>query len=342
MNRLDCCGSSCLAGDLRDMRAAIPQPPSQRYRRYFSVTNRLISEPLALAATDGNGRALTVIDAEFGASVVPEIELGQVPLEMLAVDVLIGADQPAFEDRKEAFEGVGMHVIARPLEFGVVHAFMPRDRRMLVVLRLIGHEAAILVNVAADHRADYAMVEDKGADVTAALHEAQDDGVRPFAAGAATGLARIGDGGFVGFHGLASAAHGASCAGVHGEADAVAKVPSGFHAATEHPLKLAGRHAFLAGAQQMDGLQPQPQRQMAILENGADPHGERLPAGVAFAQARPGGLASEAADALLINVAAMRANRTIRPKLAFDIFERGVLAVEAVIGKNGVGHGCNL
>jgi hypothetical protein len=36
------------------------------------------------------------------------------------------------------------------------------------------------------------------AHVTAALNEAQDNGVRPLAAGTATGLARIGDGGFVG------------------------------------------------------------------------------------------------------------------------------------------------
>ena len=35
---------------------------------------------------------------------------------MLAVDVLIGADQPALEDRKEPFEGVGVDIAARPIQ----------------------------------------------------------------------------------------------------------------------------------------------------------------------------------------------------------------------------------
>jgi hypothetical protein len=336
MKRLDCSGSSCFAGVLRGMRAAISQPPSQRYRRYFLDANCFVGEPLATTATDCNGRALTVIDAKPRAGVVPEIELGQVPLEMLAVDVLIGADQPALEDRKEAFEGVGMNVIPRPLVFGVVNAFVSL-KHQLVVLGLVSHEAAILMNVTPDHAADHPMIDHQRADIATALHKAQDNGVRPLAAGAAPGLARIGDGGFVGFHGLASAAHGIGCSGVHDEPDTVAKVPGGFHAAAKHPLKLAGRNAFLRGAQQMDGLQPQPQRQMAVLENGADPHGEGLPAGVALAQARAGSLASKAAD-LVAGRLTMRANRAIRPKLAFDVLESGILVVEAIIGKNGFSH----
>jgi hypothetical protein len=67
------------------MKAAISQPPSQRYRRYRSLTNRLIGEALALAVTDGNGRALTVIDAKLNTGVVPEIELGQVSKCLLSI-----------------------------------------------------------------------------------------------------------------------------------------------------------------------------------------------------------------------------------------------------------------
>ena len=62
-------------------------------------------------------------------------------------------------------------------------------------------------------------------------------------------------------------------------ADTVSKVPSGFHAALKRPLKLAGRYAFLGRAKQMDRLKPQAQRQMAVLEDRADPHREGLAAG---------------------------------------------------------------
>jgi hypothetical protein len=40
-------------------------------------------------------------------------------------------------------------------------------------------------------------------------------------------------------------------------ANAVAKVPSRFEATAKHPLKLAGRNAFLATAHEMDSLKPQ-------------------------------------------------------------------------------------
>ena len=43
--------------------------------------------------------ALHVIDAKLGAGVLPEIEFRQIAVKMLAIDVLINADQSAFEDR---------------------------------------------------------------------------------------------------------------------------------------------------------------------------------------------------------------------------------------------------
>ena len=41
----------------------------------------------------GNCRTLHIIDAKLGAGVLPKIELGQVAVEMLCIDVLVGADQ---------------------------------------------------------------------------------------------------------------------------------------------------------------------------------------------------------------------------------------------------------
>jgi hypothetical protein len=118
----------------------------------------------------------------------------------------------------------------------------------------------------------------------------------------------------------------------------VAKVPSGLQSAAEHPVKLTGADAFLAGAKQVDGLKPQVQLQVAILKNGADPHRKGLPAGIALAEAGAGRLAVQPSDLGTICVPTMRARRAVRPKLGFDVLKRGVLIVEAVIGQNGLGH----
>ena len=169
-----------------------------------------------------------------------EIELRKVPLKMLAIDVLIDANQAALEDGKEPFEGVGVHIAARPFELGVIDAFVFGVSGELVVLRLVAHEAAGLMDVLADHRPDHAVIQRQRTDVAAALHEGENARVVLAAmAGNFAGLTGAGEFGFIRFHGLASPAHGLSRAGVHGEPDTVPKVPSGLHAAAEHALKLA-------------------------------------------------------------------------------------------------------
>jgi len=53
---------------------------------------------------------------------------------------------------------------------------------------------------------------------------------------------------------------------------------------------------FLAAAKQMDGLKPEPQGKMAVLENGPDADGKGPPAGVVFPKTNPGRLALKASD----------------------------------------------
>ena len=66
--------------------------------------------------------------------------------------------------------------------------------------------------------------------------------------------------GFVSLNDLASATQRADIAtGNQAKANAVAKMPSRFHAASEHPLKPARRDAFLAATKQMYRLKPEPQ-----------------------------------------------------------------------------------
>ena len=64
----------------------------------------------------------------------------------------------------------------------------------------------------------------------------------------------------------------------------------------------------------MDDLQPQMQRQVAILENRTHANRKRLAAGVALVQARTRRLAVQAANAR--RLATMRTDRAIRPKRA--------------------------
>jgi hypothetical protein len=117
---------------------------------------------------------------------------------------------------------------------------------------------------------------------------------------------------------------------LHNFADAVGEEPSGFHAAIEGPLDLASRNAFLAAADKLDCLQPQMQREMAVLENAADSHGEGLTAGIAFAESGAAALAVQSANPLAIHVPAMGANRPFRPQVSLDIGESRIPRCENV------------
>ena len=341
MNRLDCSGSSCFG--------FVP------IRRFYQSANgrsnwssghrsqtrpeisRSIGEALSFDALKRQVRALHVVDTKLGAIVHSEIKLREIPFEVTLIHVVINADQAALEYREKAFEGVHVYVAACPLEFRVIDAFGERDGRVFVVLRLIGNEAALFVNVLVEKRPDALVIERHGADRTAALDKAKNVRLGALATGALVGFARIGDRGFVGLYGFAFAAKRTINDWVHGEPDAMPKVPSGFHAAAQGPLKLAGADAFLAGTHEMDRLKPQAKREVAILENGVDPDGEWLAARVALAEARTGGFAVQSAD-LVAGSLAMGAHRTGGPKPRLDVGEGGFLAMKLGGGKDRISH----
>ena len=93
------------------------------------LVRRRIGQPLALDACKRDVGALNVIDAKLGAGVLPEIKLGQIAIKMLGIDVLVNADDAALEDRKEAFERVGVNVAARPFILGMVNRSRGSPRR---------------------------------------------------------------------------------------------------------------------------------------------------------------------------------------------------------------------
>src|SRR5438067_1050216 len=74
--------------------------------------SRSVGEPLADDAAERPVGALYIVNAECDALVVPEVELGEVALQVLFVDVVIYADDSALQDREIAFNGVGVRVAA--------------------------------------------------------------------------------------------------------------------------------------------------------------------------------------------------------------------------------------
>ena len=124
--------------------------------------------------------------------------------------------------------------------------------------------------------------------------------------------------------------------------------PRGLHRAIERALNLAGADALLAGAHEVDDLQPQVQREVAVLKDRAYADGEFLAARVALAQpvARQplgvllGGLgAGVQRTDLLSRRLAMRAHRASRPKRRLDVGKGCIFVVEVGFKKDRASHG---
>src|SRR5205823_6537105 len=92
---------------------------------------------------------LLIVAAERGTVAVAEIELRQIPVKMLLAAELINAAHPAFEDRKEAFDGVGIGVAAHILANPVLHRTMLGEVVSKVAIggRLISHNVALAVEI---------------------------------------------------------------------------------------------------------------------------------------------------------------------------------------------------
>ena len=101
----------------------------------------------------------------------------------------------------------------------------------------------------------------------------------------------------------------------HGFANAVAHEPRGLESDAKGAVELVRADALLAARHQVEGLQPEVQRNVALLEDGADGHPELAAAGIALVEAEAGGLALEPGDAM--PGAAVWAHGAVRPDLGF-------------------------
>jgi hypothetical protein len=112
------------------------------------------------------------MDSQLRAGVLAKIQFGQIAVKVFFVHVLVASDQPALEDRKEAFQSIGMYIAARPLMFAVVNAFMIYDLTPVRV-RTIGHEAAVLMQMFDQRVANVPIIQVRRTDVSAALNTAK-------------------------------------------------------------------------------------------------------------------------------------------------------------------------
>jgi hypothetical protein len=155
--------------------------------------------------------------------------------------------------------------------------------------------------------------------------------------------ALLADEGFVDLNNAASAAQGRKAVRAHGFAQAVRHEPSRLIGDFQNAVKLMAADALLGTAQKVRRLKPLVQRDMRGLENRADANRELLPASAAFLQpvtdntfgvllARLGANALENVD--LICVAAMRANRAVRPKQSLKTRKRCFFIVKVRLVEN--------
>src|SRR5271166_103705 len=99
-----------------------------------------------------------------------------------------------------------------------------------------------------------------------------------------------------------------------------------------------GGYAFLAGRHEMESEKPLVERDFAIFHHGSDRDRERLVALVAPMNARSRAFSSKLGYACRIGVAAMAANRAVRPIEAFKMLARLVgIAENRVCQKRGHG-----
>ncbi len=71
----------------------------------------------------------------------------------------------------------------------------------------------------------------------------------------------------------------------HGRTDAVAEVPCGLVADSEHPFDLIGRDAFLGLANYESDIEPNRERQVGVMQHGSRRYGELVTAIIAIKRA---------------------------------------------------------
>lgn len=308
--------------------------------------------------------ARTIVDTKADAVVVAEIELRQIAVQVLFRAMLINAFHATLEHAEIVLNRVGVDdratfvsdiLLCRMLGRLVVNE---RGADVRIEAAFVGVERAFLVDVCRYQLSNVFLVgglDMESADLAATFDQTKHRalvGRAGLAAARERGAARrhcrcraglLAEIGFVGFDGLAFAANRAKVAFAHGFTNAMGQEPSRLERDFQNAVKLVGADTLLAGAHQVDCLQPLVQRDMAFFEDRADANRELLAAFAALLEAvalnafrvflgRLGVDAFQLVDAA--HAATVRANWTFRPQDAFHMSEGSSLVVKIFSGQN--------
>src|SRR5258706_10875651 len=109
----------------------------------------------------------------------------------------------------------------------------------------------------------------------------------------------------------------------------MAHEPCSLEGDAKSAVELVRADALLAAGDQIERLQPEMQRHVALLEDGADSDAELAPAGIALVEAKAGRLALELGDA--VPSAAMSADGAVRPHLGFYPVVGGFFVLQVIL-----------
>ena len=321
---------------------ASPLPLAWRLLPYgLSVTSLPVGQALSDDAFYGALGSFHVIYAKSDTIGIAEIKFRQITVQVLFLAVLISAFHAAFEDRVVALDRVRVNVAAHVFVFAVIDGVVARKfaADLAIVGCFIGHEGSFVRDVRLNDRRNVGnadAVHMKATGTSAALDKSQ-NGILVAPSSLVLRLVfDATDEGFVGLDDLASATHRIDSDDAHSLTDAVRHEPRGFESDAQGPVKLVAADALLGRAKQVHRLQPQVHRDVAILENGPDLHGELLAALVAFVEADPGRLAGHLPDA--VKPAAMGTYRALGPYAGLNPRDSGSFALKDFGRQDRISH----
>lgn len=221
------------------------------------------------------------------AVVVTKLKLCEVQRQILLGYMMVGADNPALQQRPERFDVVGVDLATHIFVLGVLYAvvFVAQRIQVVVAAKVIGCDQA---NAVTDGLADEAVersrisvLNDLADHITLAADSADYRGLTTHSGDVlllipVAILVLPADGGFVNFndtHQLAELGI------VHRGAQAMRHVPRrasrrGFP--KEHPSKLTRGNTLLTFQHGPENAEPRQQRILSILENGSGNDGESI------------------------------------------------------------------
>jgi hypothetical protein len=300
----------------------------------------MIEQTLARDAQESRDHAFAVRDL----AVIPtELEFGAITVKVLLAQLMEDAVVTAFQQGVERFRRVDVFAVdvdvnlRRVLDDAVTAFKITPDASVRSVV--VGDDFCSWIDVDLDVIAksvlrDVLDMLHSHVAVTLDKNSNRGFGGSTAALVIARSLARLSaDVGFIGLHRLAIASQRRLVIGkAHRKADAMSHVPSRFVGDAKFAGNLQRRDAFLAARHQVNRHQPFRERNLAVLEDRADPYRELFPTSLALVDARANGRLRSLFRSQLVNVnaRAMRAYRAVRPYLRFDKLTRGGFVREKV------------